>query len=92
MKELIAQLKARLQGSGTIQLVFFGAVSATLLLMAFGGIIFLHFSHGLPKIITVDDYRPPVVTEILAKDNQGKDEVIGEFYKERRYVIPSDKI
>ena len=64
----------------------------------FGGsdIVYWHFSHDLPKIITMADYRPPIVTKILAAPdpaNPKDEQLIGEFYaKERRYVVPYEKI
>ena len=66
-------------------------LAGSLLGTVFGGIAFWHFSNSLPKMIDVADYKPLGVTRILAgggKENQ----TIGEFYKERRYVIPYDKM
>lgn len=63
--------------------------------IAAGG-VYWYFSNGLPTIITVADYRPPIVTRILgAQDpaNPKQEQLLGEFYKnERRYVIPYEKI
>ena len=70
--------------------VFFVGIFGTLVALLLGGAIFLHFSSELPKIITVEDYRPPGVTRVLA---QGRDDgEMGEFFKERRYLIPFEKI
>ena len=70
--------------------VFLLGVIGTLLLMLVGGVILWHFSNGLPSIITVADYRPLGVTRVLA---EGKtDAEIGEFFKERRYLVPYDKV
>lgn len=55
--------------------------------IAAGG-VYWHFSQGLPKIITVADYRPLGVTRVIGADNT----VMGEFYKERRYLVPYDQI
>ncbi len=43
-----------------------------------------HFSRDLPEIASLNDYRPPAVTMVYADDGQK----IGEFYKERRIVVP----
>jgi len=46
--------------------------------------IFVYLSQDLPKINTLDDYRPATVTSVFSDDGRK----IGEFYKERRIVIP----
>jgi len=59
-----------------------------LLLVAAGGLAitatFLYLNEGLPKISSLKDYRPPVVTTVYSDDNRK----IAEFYKERRIVTP----
>ena len=39
-------------------------------------------SHDLPKIERLTDYRPPVVTRVLAADGS----LLAEFFRQRRYV------
>jgi len=46
--------------------------------------LFLYLKQDLPKINTLNDYRPATVTNIFSDDGRK----IGEFYKERRIVIP----
>ena len=53
-------------GFAALQLLFFGVVGGTLLLMLGVALLFLHFSTGLPKIITVADYHPLGVTRVFA--------------------------
>jgi penicillin-binding protein 1A len=67
------------------------SISGTLLLI--GGVwgVYLYFSKNLPKIITVADYHPLGVTRIIGTGAQG-DAELGEFFKERRYLIPYEKI
>ena len=77
---------------GLVQILFFTAVGGSLLFVLVGAVVFWHFSRDLPKIITVADYRPLTVTRIMGKNVKGEDEEIGEFFKERRYVIPYEKI
>ncbi len=56
---------------------------------AFGVVgVYFHLSEELPKISSLTDYRPPVVTTVYSDDNTK----IAEFYKERRIVIPLSKI
>lgn len=52
-------------------------------ILAFIG-LYYHFVSDLPKISSLTDYRPPVVTTVYADD----DRVIGEFYEQQRVVIP----
>ena len=46
--------------------------------------LYYHFVSDLPKLSSLTDYRPPVVTTIYADDNRK----IGEFYDQQRMVIP----
>lgn len=45
-------------------------------------------NNGLPAIITLKDYQPLLVTSVYSKDNKK----IGEFYRERRELVPFEKI
>jgi len=57
---------------------------------------YFKFSTGLPDIITLADYQPLGVTRVLGgatADKEGSEaELMAEFYKERRYVVPFEKI
>ena len=57
----------------------------------FAGIVFWYLSATLPQIITTADYRPPVTTQFVMKEGN-EDRVIAEFFKERRYLVPFEKI
>lgn len=46
------------------------------------------FSAGLPAIPKVDEYWPPIVTEVYTDDAV----LAGEFYNERRKVVPYERI
>lgn len=90
------QTPGKRDAAWVLKTLFLMFVACTVLgAIAVGG-VFWSFSHGLPKIITVEDYRPPIVSKILgAPDpaNPKQEQVLGEFYKnERRYVIPYEKI
>ncbi len=43
---------------------------------------------SLPEIITLKDYKPLLVTNVYAKDGRK----IGEFFRERRVLVPFEKI
>jgi penicillin-binding protein 1A len=49
---------------------------------------YLYFSRNLPDIPTVEEYRPPIITEMISADGQ----IAGEFFVERRKVIPYERI
>ncbi len=52
---------------------------------AAGGIgVYYHLSKDLPKISSLSDYRPLIISSVFSDDNRK----IGEFYEERRIVIP----
>ncbi len=55
--------------------------------IAAGG-LYLYLSKDLPKITSLSAYRPPTITEVFSDD----DRKIGEFYTERRIVIPLSEI
>ncbi len=62
-----------------------GAANATVLLVV---VAYLYFSRGLPEIPTIDQYRPPIITEMISSDGQ----IAGEFFDERRKVVPYERI
>jgi penicillin-binding protein 1A len=77
------------------------AIGGTLLGGAVVGGVLWHFSRDLPKLITIDDYHPALVTQVLAVGAGGtasapppaaQPQVIGEFFKMRRYLVPYEKI
>ncbi len=47
-----------------------------------------YLSANLPQLMTIKDYKPLVVSEVF--DSHG--EKIGEFFREKRIVVPVDKI
>ena len=46
------------------------------------------WSSNLPYVGSLKDYNPPIITEILADDGQ----IIGQFWDERRILVPLDEI
>jgi len=60
-------------------LFYFGIICTFLgALFALG--LYYHFSSNLPEIITVQDYKPLIITEVYSNENIK----IGEFAKEKR--------
>ncbi len=45
----------------------------------------------LPKIYQVTDYRPPIVSQVIASHN-GEEAVVGEFFRERRVMVPFESV
>ncbi len=59
--------------------------AAGVMLLAAGGYgLYSYISHDLPRITSLNDYKPACVTNVYSDDGRK----IGEFYKERRIVIP----
>ncbi|HEX9400952.1 MAG TPA: PBP1A family penicillin-binding protein [Anaeromyxobacter sp.] len=58
--------------------------------LAVAGLVagYFYFSRGLPDIPTLEQYRPPIVTEVISSDGQ----IAGEFFEERRKVLPYERI
>jgi penicillin-binding protein 1A len=50
--------------------------------------VYIAFARGLPSIDWARHYRPPIVTTVWSGDEQ----LVGEFYNERRVVVPYDRI
>lgn len=61
-----------------------GATAVVVALLA----TYYHFSKGLPDIPKVDQYWPPIVTEVYTDDAV----LAGEFYHQRRKVVPYERI
>lgn len=62
-------------------------ISAAVICSFFLG-IYLYFTIGLPSVVALKDYQPNLVTKAYSKDG----ELIGEFYIERRVVVPLAKM
>ncbi len=67
--------------------VFTGAVAAVAG-AAIGLFFYVSLGEELPRFEKLEDYRPKVVSRVFAQDGQ----LIGEFYRERRVVVPYDRI
>ncbi len=69
-----------------------GLILAILLIIVSTGLAvtgyFFYLKRELPKISSLKDYCPPVITKVYSNDGRK----IGEFYRERRTVVPLDQI
>lgn len=52
------------------------------------GILYVQYADGLPDIPKVDEYRPPILSEVFTQDAV----LAGEFSEERRKVVPYERI
>ncbi len=68
-------------------LAFLVLVGATAGALAVVG-VYLKYSGGLPDIITAEEYRPSILSEIVTADGV----LAGELYNERRKVVPYERI
>jgi penicillin-binding protein 1A len=57
-------------------------------LAVFGVVSYFYFTHDLPSIEALKNYKPSTVTRIFSEDG----EVIGEFFYEKREVVSLDRI
>lgn len=67
-------------------LLFFFALGLIGILSAY--LIIQSVKAGLPQLITVKDYQPLLVSQVYDRNNKK----IGEFFRERRTLVPYDKI
>ena len=63
--------------------VLWSLLSLPLIGIALVVLAFWWLSHDLPGFRSITDYKPPLVTTVLARDNQ----VLGYFYKEKRFLV-----
>ena len=68
-------------------LVFLSLTFATVALVA-AVAVYIYFSPGLAEAPEVADYHPPVLTEVYSSEGV----LAGEFYAERRKLVPYERI
>lgn len=85
-------------------LFFLGSLAVSFVVL--GLVMYAYFAATLPRLISLSDYKPLGVTRVIATPalatgqanahpsaaTSAQDSVIGEFYKEYRFVIPEDQI
>ncbi|VAW35362.1 Multimodular transpeptidase-transglycosylase [hydrothermal vent metagenome] len=69
-----------------ILLYILGIFIATTLILALS--FYFIFTRNLPHIEALDEYQPNLITKVYARDGS----VIGEYYIERRVVVPLSKV
>ena len=88
----ILKQRARRSSVGISRIIIKTVLWCGLLGMIAGGtglvLLYFYINEDLPKISKLSDYHPPVISTVYSEDNQK----IGEFYKERRIVIPISAI
>jgi penicillin-binding protein 1A len=88
----ILKKRARKEGGGHLGAIVKWTLLAVLILMLLAGAatagLFFYLSKDLPKITSLRDYSPPVITAVYS-DGGHK---IAEFYKERRIIVPLEQI
>ena len=82
------RMKQRRQGPAIGAVILkIAACAAVFATLALGG-YFLYLMATLPKVDRLADYRPPIVSQVIGEDGS----LVGEFFLERRTVVPVAKI
>lgn len=88
----ILKKRARKQQKGHWSKIIKWSLWTVLLLMLVGAAatagLFYYLGRDLPKISSLKDYHPSVITTVYSDDHRK----IAEFYKERRILVPLDRI
>ncbi|MCC7440137.1 MAG: PBP1A family penicillin-binding protein [Bdellovibrionales bacterium] len=74
------------RGTRLVKVLFFAGVTAALGGLFLSLYLYWQLSRGLPRIISLADYRPYGVTKVVTLE-EDQEKILGEFYKERRYVV-----
>ncbi len=62
------------------------AIFTTMLIVGVG--FYFYFTRDLPSVSVLSEYKPNLITRVYSRDG----EVIGEFYIERRIVVPLQRM
>jgi penicillin-binding protein 1A len=81
------QLKKSLLAILTRVLLGLGVLGLLLAIIVPVGAYF-YLSESLPRVDTLADYRPPIITRVLSDEG----EVIAELFEERRIVVPVSRM
>ena len=55
---------------------------------AVGGVIW-HFGKDLPRVDSLAEYRPPLITRVYSREG---DHLLAEFCEERRTLVPFEEV
>ncbi len=72
----------------TLKILFVLFLGLIIVTSAFLFGVYYYFVHDLPDLTSITGYHPKLVTEVYSYDGS----LIGEFYTERRKMIPYEKI
>ena len=73
----------------TLRLVVFGVVCSFIATAGIVGVLLWQgITSGLPPVDRILHYRPPAATRVFGEDGTQ----IGEFYFERRYIVPLERV
>jgi penicillin-binding protein 1A len=88
----ILEKRAKKYQRSYFQQIFKWFLLASFLAIIIGSIgitgVYFYLSNNLPKISSLEDYHPPIITTVYSDDNRK----IAEFFKERRIVLPLSKM
>ncbi len=83
----ILEKRARKNQRGFFPKIFRWFLLISFIVIIIGSIgiagVYLYLSNNLPKISTLEDYRPSIITTVYSDDNRK----IAEFFKERRVLL-----
>jgi penicillin-binding protein 1A len=87
-KSDIRKKRIRREKRGFLKTLVLGTLLMGIILVVIGAagsmVVYYRISKGLPRIASLADYSPSVITTVYADDKRK----IAEFFKERRVVIP----
>ena len=63
-------------------------IATTLVAALFGGWAYYYLTRDLPRLSRIEDYTPPAVSRVLARDGT----LLAEFYSERRYPVKLQEV
>jgi penicillin-binding protein 1A len=88
----VKEIKSRRGRKGTLgrflYLLYGTVMVLSLLTGLFLGGVYFYFTRNLPRISSLGDYRPPIITTVYSDDMRK----IAEFSNERRIVVPLSKM
>jgi len=84
----VKEIKSRRGRKGTLGRFFYLFHEPIIILSLLAGLLlggtYFYFTKDLPRISSLNDYRPPIITTVYSDDKRK----MAEFFKERRLVIP----
>ncbi len=88
----IKKKRVQKKGRGTAGKIVRFFVWAVLIVFVLAAVtaacVYFYLNEDLPKISSLTDYHPPIITTVYSDDNRK----IAEFYKERRIILPLEEI